>query len=139
MYALTHVSVDMKFFSQALAVLSSSLGLFCINFLVPSSAHASIVCGSGTISNYQNGSLASCILDQNTTVQVYHPSTGTASFYCQAKKIISFDDKGQFQTCYLSQEIVIKKDNSVEVCPKEYRVSMSILINGIQSISCSPY
>ena len=129
----------MKLFSQVLAVLSSSLGLFAINFLVSPSAHASIVCGSGTISNYQNGSLASCILDQNTTVQVSHPTTGTANFYCQAKRIISFDDQGQFQTCYLSQEIQIRKNNSIDVCPKDYRVSVLVSTNGIQSISCSPY
>jgi len=129
----------MKFFSQALAVLSSSLCLFSTNFLVSPSAHASIVCSSGTISNYQNGSLASCILDQNTTVQVSHPTTGTSHFYCQDKKIISFDDKGQFQTCYLSQEIVIKNDDSIEVCPAGHRVSMSVSTNGIPFISCSPY
>ncbi|BCL38277.1 hypothetical protein [Nostoc sp. MS1] len=131
--------IYMKSFSQSLAILASSLGLLSINAIIALPAHASIVCGSGTISNYQNGSLASCILDQDTTVQVSHSNTGTANFYCQAKKLISFDDKGQFQSCYLYQEIQIRKDNLVETCPTQYRVSILASTKGIESISCSPY
>jgi len=129
----------MKFSSKTLAVLASSLSLFTINFVVPSPAQASVTCESGTVSNYQNGSLASCILSQDATVQVYSTSTVTSNFYCQAKKFISFDDKAQFQSCYLSQETLLRKGNSIETCPAEYKISVFISNNGIESISCSPY
>jgi hypothetical protein len=124
---------------KILTVVVSSVSLLSINFLVSLPARASVVCESGTITNYQNGSLASCILGQDTTVQVYTHNAGTSNFYCQAKKPISFDDKAQFQTCYLSQEIKLIKNNLVESCPAEYRVSTVISNNGIESISCTPY
>lgn len=129
----------MIFSNKIIAVVASSVSLLSINFVVSLPAHASVACESGTVTNYQNGSLASCILGQDTTVQVYSPSTGTSNFYCQAKKPISFDDKGQFQTCYLSQEIKLIKNNLVESCPAEYRISTVISSNGIESISCTPY
>ncbi|MBD2410785.1 hypothetical protein FACHB389_27625 [Nostoc calcicola FACHB-389] len=128
----------MKFSSKVLAVLTSSLGLFSINFTVSLPAQASVVCEPGTISNYQNASLASCILAQDMTVQVYSPSSGSSNFYCQAQKSISFDDKAQFKSCQLSQEIQVIKGNSIETCPAEYKVYVSVSTNGIQSISCSP-
>ncbi|OYD98135.1 hypothetical protein CDG76_04800 [Nostoc sp. 'Peltigera membranacea cyanobiont' 210A] len=128
----------MKFSSKVLAVLTSSLGLFSINFAVSLPAQASVVCEAGTISNYENGSLASCILGQDMNVQVSSPNSGSSNFECQAEKSISFDDKAQFKSCRLSQEIKLIKGNSVETCPAEYKVDVSVSTNGIQSISCSP-
>ncbi|WP_094344399.1 LolA family protein [Nostoc sp. 'Peltigera membranacea cyanobiont' 232] len=69
----------MKFSSKVLAVLTSTFGLFSINFAVSLPAIASVTCESGTISNYSNGSLASCILGQDTTVQVSGLSSPPAS------------------------------------------------------------
>ncbi|MEH2415484.1 hypothetical protein [Nostoc sp.] len=120
-----------------MAVLTSSLGLFSINFAVSLPAQASVVCEAGTISNYENGSLASCILGQDMNVQVSSPSSGSSNFECQAEKGISFDDKAQFTSCQLSQEIKLIKGNSIEICPAEYKVNVSVSTNGIQSISCS--
>ncbi|WGV27323.1 hypothetical protein [Halotia branconii] len=127
----------MKFPNQTFAILTSSLSLFTVNLAVSSPAQASIVCESGTISNYSNGSLANCILGQNMTVQVYNPSSGSSNFYCQAKEYISFDEKAQFQSCRLSQDTQIRNGNSIETCPAEYRVYFSVSNDGIQSISCS--
>ncbi len=128
----------MKSSSKVLAVLTSSLGLFSVNFAVSLPAQASVVCEPGTISNYQNGSLATCILGQDMNMQLYSPSSGSSNFECQAKKSISFDDKAQFKSCQLSQEIKLRKGNSIETCPAEYKVYVSVSTNGIQSISCSP-
>ncbi|OUL30504.1 hypothetical protein BV372_21700 [Nostoc sp. T09] len=128
----------MKFSSKALAVLTSSLGLFSINFAVSLPAKAAIVCEPGTISHYQNNSLATCILGEDTNVQVYTPTSGTNNFGCKAKTFISFDDKGQFTGCQLSEEVKLVKGNSVEICPADYRVSVSVSTNGLQSITCSP-
>lgn len=128
----------MKFSSKVLAVLTSTFGLFSINFAVSLPAQASVTCEGGTINNYSNGSLATCILGQETNVQVSSPSSGLSNFYCQAQKFISFDEKAQFTGCQLSQEIQLRKGNSIETCPAEYKVNVSIETNGTQSISCSP-
>ncbi len=128
----------MKFSNPTFAFLTSSLSLFTINLAVSLPAQASIVCESGTIINYSNGSLANCILGQNMTVQVYSSSSGSSNFYCQAQQSISFDEKAQFQSCRLSQDIQIRNGNSIETCPAEYRVNFSVSTDGTQSISCSP-
>ncbi|OUL34416.1 hypothetical protein [Nostoc sp. 106C] len=128
----------MKFSSKALAVLTCSLGLFSINFAVSLPAKAAIVCESGTISHYQNNSLATCILGEDMNVQVYSPLSGTNNFECKAKTFISFDEKGQFTGCQLSQEIKLVKGNSVEICLADYKVNVSVTTNGTQSISCNP-
>jgi hypothetical protein len=128
----------MKFSSKVLAVLTSTFGLFSINFAVSLPAIASVTCESGTISNYSNGSLASCILGQDTTVQVSGLSSGSSNFECLAQQSISFDEKAQFKSCQLSQEIKFTKDNSTETCPAGYKVYVSVSTNGTQSISCSP-
>ncbi|MGF2040049.1 MAG: hypothetical protein RMZ43_032915 [Nostoc sp. CmiVER01] len=128
----------MKFSSKVLVILTSTFGLFSINFAVSLPAIASVTCVGGTISNYPNGSLASCILGQDTTVQVSSPSSGSSNFECQAQQSISFDEKAQFQSCQLSQEIQLRKGNSIETCPAGYKVNVSIAPNGVQSTSCRP-
>lgn len=128
----------MKFSSKVLAVLTSTFGLFSINFAVSLPAIASVTCVGETIHNYSNGSLASCILGQDTTVQVSGLSSGSSNFECLAQQSISFDEKAQFKSCQLSQEIKLTKDNSTETCPAGYKVYVSVSTNGTQSISCSP-
>ncbi|MBW4672820.1 MAG: hypothetical protein KME52_01905 [Desmonostoc geniculatum HA4340-LM1] len=128
----------MKFSSKVLAVLTSTFGLFSINFAVSLPAQASVVCEPGTINNYPNGSLAGCLLGQDMSVQVYSSSSGSSNFYCQAQQFISFDDKAQFQSCQLSEEIKLIKGNSTETCPAGYKVYVSVSTDGIQSIICSP-
>lgn len=125
----------MKFSSKVLAVLTSTFGLFSINFAVSLPAQASVTCESGTISNYSNGSLASCVLGQDTTVQVSGLSSGSSNFECQRQQYISFDENAQFKSCQLSQEIKLIKDNSTETCPAGSKVELSAT-NGIQSIRC---
>lgn len=128
----------MKVSTKGLILLASSLSLITINFSLPQSAHASVSCEYGTVSSYPNGSLANCLLSQNTTVQVSTYSAGTSTFYCKAKSPIYFDDKGQFQHCQLSEEIQIRQGNSMKICPAESHVYVSISEQGSQSITCSP-
>lgn len=127
----------MKFSSKILAVLTSTFGLFSINFAVSLPAQASVTCESGTILNYLNGSLETCVLGQDTTVQVSGLSSGSSNFECQGQQSISFDEKAQFKSCQLSQEIKIIKDNSTETCAAGSKVELSAT-NGIQSIICRP-
>ncbi len=129
----------MRFYSHSWAFLTYSWGLLTISFAVSLPAQASIVCEPGTIINYTNNSLAGCILGQDMTVQLSSANAGTSNFPCRAKSYISFDDKGQFQSCQLAQEIEIKQGNSITKCPADYRVSVSVSENGIFSINCSRY
>ncbi|MEA5516045.1 hypothetical protein [Nodularia sp. UHCC 0506] len=129
----------MKFYSQSLAFLTYSWGLLTISFAISQPAQASIVCEPGTIINHANNSLAACILGQDMTVQLSSSSTGTSNFPCRAKNYIFFDDKGQFKSCKLSQDIDIREANSVKKCLENYKVDVSVLKNGILSINCSPY
>lgn len=125
----------MKISTQTLVLLASSLSLITINFSNSQSAQASVVCKSGTINSYPDGSLESCILAQKITVQV-SSNLATSNFYCQARNSISFDSKGQFHSCQLSKEILIRQGNSIETCPAESRVYVSISDEGAQSITC---
>jgi hypothetical protein len=122
---------------QAFALLSSSLGLLTINFALSQPASASIVCEPGTISNHSNGSLSSCILGQDMTLQVSNSSSGISTFPCKAKGNIDFDEKGQFNSCRLSEEVNIKQGNSIKQCLVDYRISVTIAQDGNQYISCS--
>ncbi len=129
----------MKFYSQSWAFLGYSWGLLTISLAVSLPAQASIVCEPGTIGNHPNNSLAGCILGQDMTVQLSSSNAGTANFPCRAKSYISFDDKGQFQSCQLAQDIQIKQGNSITKCPADYKVNVSASNNGILSINCSFY
>lgn len=106
----------MKLSSQAFVFFTTSIGLLTINFAVSLPAKASIVCEPGTITNYSNGSLASCALGQDMTVQVSNSRSGTSTFYCKAQGDISFNEQGQFLSCYLAEGIQIRRGNSSEIC-----------------------
>ncbi|QLE54595.1 hypothetical protein [Nostoc sp. TCL26-01] len=129
----------MKNKSFLLIIFTSSLSVCAVNFTFFAPAKASVVCESNTISTYANGSLSTCILGQNTTVQVSSSGSGTSIFYCQEQKYISFDEKGQFHSCQLSQEIEIRQNNSIKICPVGHKVYVDISENGIQSINCRDY
>ncbi|MBW4642012.1 MAG: hypothetical protein KME23_03160 [Goleter apudmare HA4340-LM2] len=126
----------MKSLSSGLASLTSAFGLLTLNFAIALPAQASIVCQAGTMNKYQNGSLASCVLAQDTNVQVSSLYAGTYSFPCKAKNFILFDDQGQFKSCWLAVDIKIKKGNSIETCPAEYNVDVAIANDGSLSIFC---
>ncbi|MTJ51992.1 hypothetical protein FJR38_04565 [Anabaena sp. UHCC 0253] len=120
---------------QILALVNSSIGILALNFALPQSASAAIVCEPGTINNYSNGSLASCILGQDTTLQV-STKAQLLTFPCQTKNYISFDANGQFTSCRLSEEIQIRRGNSLQQCPKDYWVKVSQSVNGNISVTC---
>ncbi len=126
----------MKIFSRYSVYITSSLLLPAINFAFPLPATAAIVCEPGTISNFQNGSLERCILAQNISVQNSSNSGDISTLPCSAKNYIFFNEKGQFQRCQLSDPIQIRTGNSVETCPAESTVSLTISEKGNQSIAC---
>ncbi|MBD2210064.1 hypothetical protein H6G64_08690 [Calothrix sp. FACHB-156] len=129
----------MKSFSSKLGIFTSSLGLFTLSFVISLPAKAAIVCEIGTINNYSNGSLATCILSHDINLQISNSRTGGSNFSCKAKSYIFFDDKGQLKSCQLSEEMKIIQGNSVETCPAEYRVDIAIAQDGSLVVDCQRY
>ncbi|MCC5636135.1 hypothetical protein LC593_09735 [Nostoc sp. CHAB 5844] len=129
----------MKSFSQGFALLTLASGLLSINFGISLPAQAAISCEPGTVNYYLNNSLATCLLAQNVNVQVSSSVSGTSNFPCKAKSYILFDEKGQFSSCQLSEQIQIRKGNLVETCPAEYKVQVAVSNTGVFSITCQPY
>ncbi|MEH1832323.1 MAG: hypothetical protein V7L29_09660 [Nostoc sp.] len=129
----------MRLSLQSFVFLTFSLGFFTTNFAFTLPAKAAIECEAGNMIYYPNGSLLTCILEQNLTVQVSSSLLGTANFPCRGKSYISFDEKGQFHTCELADDIQIKTGNSVETCPAEYRIYVSTSDDGNKSIICRQY
>ncbi|HLO89354.1 MAG TPA: hypothetical protein VK203_30700 [Nostocaceae cyanobacterium] len=128
----------MNLSTKIYTLLTSSLGFLTFNFVLSLPASASITCEPGTINKYSNGSLAGCILAQDTTLQRYHPRSGTFTFSCKAQEYINFDPQGQFQSCRLVQEMEIRQGNAIEKCLAEYRVDVSENDNGL-SVRCNRY
>lgn len=62
---------------------------------------------------------------------------GSSAFHCKQGYSISFDEKGQFRSCVISDPVGIRTGNAFETCPQESRVYVSTLNNGHQSISCN--
>ncbi|MES1026592.1 hypothetical protein ABN584_27240 [Gloeocapsa sp. BRSZ] len=115
-----------------MAAISSSLGLFTINcFTFSLPVKAALPCKGGTINNYQNGSIESCIIDNNVDVGV-----GSLAFSCKQGHSISFDEKANFQSCVISKAVTIRRNNAVETCPENSRVYVSISEQGNQAVSC---
>jgi flagellar basal body rod protein FlgG len=121
---------------KAFSLITSSLGLLAINLAVPESASASIVCKSGTVNNHSNGSLSSCVLDTDMSIQINASGAGTFDVLCQENGWISFGEQGQFKSCQLTEEIEIRRGNSLQVCPAKSRVSVQEN-NGSLSVNCS--
>lgn len=109
----------------------SATGFFCIVLTFSQPARASISCEAGTENKFSNGSLAHCFLRTDT-------NTGLNNnvFSCKKGEVISFNEKGQFNSCILSTPINIRKGNEVVKCLADHRVSVAISSNGNQSISC---
>ena len=72
-------------------------------------------------------------------VQVSGSNSWISNFPCKAETSISFDEKGQFKSCQLSQELQIKTGNSIQQCPADYKVYVSVANDGTKSINCGYY
>jgi hypothetical protein len=115
-----------------LVTVSSSLGLFtinCLSFSLP--AKAALPCKGGTINYYQNGSVESCIIEQNVDISI-----GSLAFPCKQDYSIFFDEKANFKSCVISTTVTIRRNNAVETCPEASMVYVSSSNDGNQSISC---
>ena len=130
----------MIFFNHKLAAVSYFVSISAINIFFSQPALSAISCEAGTISRYANGSLQSCVLARNTKVRISNNRVGTSIFPCKAENYISFAEKSQFKSCKLSEDIKIRKGNSVETCKTDYTVSVSIVNDGKDlSITCRRY
>lgn len=115
-------------------LLITSLSLLTLGFigLIPQAAKAAVSCEANTVNNYSNGSLANCVLSIDANIEL-----SNNHFVCQQKRTIFFDEKGQFKSCTLAQELRIRKGNQVTTCLAKSEVYVNILNSGNQSISCS--
>lgn len=98
---------------------------------MPQAAKAGVSCKAGTAINYSNSSLQSCVLDFNANIGL-----SNNYFACSQNTYIYFDEKGQFESCTLFQELRIRKDNEVVTCPVNANVYVDILDSGNQKIDC---
>lgn len=122
----------MKSSLKSLVSVLSSLGLFTISVSFSPHAKASLPCEYGTVNSHPNGSVASCDIKNNLYIQM-----GSFAFPCLQGHSISFDEKGQFESCVISAPVQIKTVNAIETCPEKSRVDVSISNDGNQSVSCS--
>lgn len=126
----------MKLLGKSLASVVSSIGLLAINLILPSPVQAEVKCESGTINQYQNGSLERCIISSNTTIQVSNFKIGNSIYPCQKGYYIFFDENAHFKSCVLSAAVQIRTGNLIENCPEKHMVYISILKDGNQSVTC---
>ncbi len=130
----------MKFFNHKLAAVGSFFSIGAINLVFSQPAMSAISCEAGTINRYPNGSLLHCILARDTKVTINNNRTGRSIFPCKAQTYIMFAEDSQFERCTLSEDIKIRKSNSVRNCPKDYIVSVSTLDDGKDlNIECRRY
>lgn len=112
---------------------TSLLGLFTVNVGFNSSVMASVPCSDkGSINFHSNGSLESCIINNNVYV-----SEGSFTFLCKQGYIIRFDEKAHFKSCVISTPVNIRRGSTIENCPEKSKVTVSISKNGNQSVNCS--
>ena len=119
----------MKLSIVATLVFASTL--LGVNLTLPQSAKASIPCETGTMSNYSNGSLSSCVLrvDMNAALN-------NNVYYCKKENRISFNSQGRFTSCVLSTSLQLRNGNDLKTCEADYPVYVSVAGEGTQSISC---
>lgn len=122
----------MKSSLKSLGSVLSSLSLFTISLGFSLPVKASLPCEYGTVNSHPNGSVASCNIENNLDIRI-----GSFSFPCLQGHSISFDEKGQFESCVISVPVQIRTVNAIETCPEKSRVDVSISNDGNQSISCS--
>jgi len=77
-------------------------------------------------------------LSRKTTLQLSYIA-GISTFPCQAQSHISFDVNGQFQRCQLAEDIQIQRSNSLEKCPADFWVDVSISDQKTIYINCQQY
>ena len=119
----------MKLSVVATLVFASSL--LGVNLTLTQSAKASISCETGTMSNYSNGSLSSCVLQVGMNAAL-----NNNVFNCKQGNRISFDDKGRFTSCVLSTSLQLRNGNDLKTCEADYPMYVSVAEEGPQSISC---
>ncbi|MBW4664036.1 MAG: hypothetical protein KME01_07530 [Chroococcus sp. CMT-3BRIN-NPC107] len=117
--------------SKLLKVAISALSLIS-TVALPQVAKAAVSCETNTASNHLNGSLSSCILSFDANIGL-----NNNFFACQKNKYISFDEKGQFESCTLARDLQIRNGNKVTNCLADGTVNVSVSSSGIQSVSCS--
>ena len=112
----------------------TSLGLCTINLSFAWPAKAAIPCKSGTTSFFSNGSIESCTIFNRVNISV-----SRFTFVCEQEQFISFDERANFKECVISEPVEIRRDNTVEICPKKSKVSVLISSNNQSNnqISCS--
>ncbi|PSB29356.1 hypothetical protein [Chlorogloea sp. CCALA 695] len=117
--------------SKLLKVAIPALSLISIT-TIPQSALAAVSCETNTANNHSNNSLASCVLSFDANIGL-----GNNYFACQQKNSISFDEKGQFESCTLGKDLQLRNGNKVTNCLAKGTVNVSISTNGIQTVNCS--
>lgn len=121
----------MKSSVNCLGSVLSSLGLFTISLSFSLPVKAALPCKYGTVNTYQNGLIESCTIENNVDLRI-----GSIIFPCKQGYSIFFDEKDQVKNCVISDPVKIITGNAVETCPEKYRVYVSNLSNGDQSVSC---
>lgn len=116
---------------KRLNVVVTALALFTTSLSLSLPAKASLPCSNGTISSYQNGSVSSCVIDADVSI-----NTGNFSLTCQQGNSVYFDEKARLTNCTLSKQIEVRKDSEVEVCHEKSRVNVSYLKDGSQYFIC---
>jgi len=116
---------------KSLTFVGTAVALFATNLSFSLPARASLPCSKGTISSYENGSISSCVIDADVSI-----NTGNFSLTCQQGHSVSLDENARLQSCVLSKRLEVRKGSDIEVCPEKTRVDVSIMDDGSQSISC---
>lgn len=116
--------------SKLLITSLSAFSFIAVNTM-PQAAKAAVSCEAGTADNYPNGSLESCRLSIEANIGL-----SNNYFPCKASNRISFDEKGQFNSCTLAREIQLRSGNELTTCPADAQVYVEIQESGNQSIRC---
>lgn len=117
----------------------AAVGLFCISLSFPSPASASIPCEAGTVNNFPDGSLESCVLrvDVNAALNKnVYPCKGGEYISFAFSSFPEVDGYRHFRSCVLSTPLKVRTGNEVVTCLPDSWVSVSISYNGDQSVSC---
>jgi hypothetical protein len=121
-----------------LAFVLSSVNLSTVTLLSPAPARASVPCQPGTVRNYANGSLASCVLSQNSQVRITSSSSNSI-FLCQGGHQIFFDEQGGFISCVMDKPTTITRGLETELCPPDLALRFQTSNNGQTFINCRRY
>lgn len=114
-----------------LTVTVQAVGLLftCLSF--PSPARASIPCETGTVNNFSNGSLESCVLRTDVNAGL-----NNNVYPCKGGQKIFFNEQGRFYSCFLSAPLKLRTGNEVVTCKPDSWVHVSVSSKGDQSVDC---